>query len=966
MIHICFSLHDKTGNYSKFTGTAMLSLFENTSSKVIIHLLHDNTLTDDNRDKFIQIAERYGAPLKFYNVVELCKKEIDKIEEYLPQAKESIFSIAMFYRFFIPHLLLPQGIEKAFYLDSDIIVNLDIAEFWKIELGDRPFGAITRSSQIKDAGVSDTNKVIALVKENVVKPEDYFNSGVMLMNLKVLHKEEETTLAGIKFISEHPKYIYLDQDVLNYCFSTSYLKLPLKFNRCVMWARFENEWTIDKKIYHYAASRICFIMDSRDPFNQLFMKYFIKTPWVDADKAVAMSCGIPSRKSYSVSVVIPMYNATEFIGECLDSLLAQTFQDFEVIVVDDCSTDDSREIVESYAPKFNGRLKLDKTETNSGGGGYVPRNIGLMLARGEYIQFLDADDMLLCTALETLYKAAILYDADVVYTGSYYRLNAPNDISLYKDGTTKKMGTVQTDLTVNNPTTNLNRLILESGEGNFHNCWTKFVRRDLLAKDRLLFPYLLNAGDYLWIIELYCHARHFLRISTPLYLYRRYNVNSILRTIKEPKEQCLYWFSSFVKFAKRLHELERENEVLAANPLYCLNVFKKHFLWCLNRTDYARKELDSEELFKVLHSEFSKLYSDSSASLLPFLFSLISEEKKSNDYYVAPMNRFKRYVTAKIYVLIDKKIGKDAIQILSVSDDKALFSKPDWWQRNGTCHVIDSYTGNLEIVAKAIVEGQVQISLGGLYVQDPEDKSKRLPYWIDYTKLIVNGKTILNKLTPVWHDKTYRYKFDVKAEEEIKIQIEWLPHRDTRSDISEDVAKIPDSNTEKLREYEALIAELRTALNNRKITPAEAIKNKREEMLRNTARLDIKLKGASSFPIQTISDSEAKIIQPDWMLKGGAGYIVTSHVGKLELVAQAEANGQLNLNLRGMDIKDPKDSSKRLPYWIDYTKLVVNDEVLFDKVTPVWHDKPYYYALDVKAGEKIKIQTEWLPHKSSS
>ncbi len=56
----------------------------------------------------------------------------------------------------------------------------------------------------------------------------------------------------------------------------------------------------------------------------------------------------------AVSIVIPMYNAEKYIGECLDSILAQTFKDFEVIVVDDCSTDKSCAVVESFLPKFNG------------------------------------------------------------------------------------------------------------------------------------------------------------------------------------------------------------------------------------------------------------------------------------------------------------------------------------------------------------------------------------------------------------------------------------------------------------------------------------------------------------------------------------------------------------------------------------------------------------------------------------
>ena len=512
--------------------------------------MHDNTLTDENRDKLIQIAERYGQQLKFYNVEELCADRLAEINNYFPQAKESHFSIAMFYRLLIPYLLLPQGIETAIYLDSDIIVNLDIAEFWQIDLGDKPFGAITRASQFKDEERANTSKNIPLVGEGVVKPEDYFHSGLLLMNLKVLSKEEATILAGMKFVGENPQFIYPDQDVLNYCFSTAYLKLPVKFNRFVMSARPENEWTIDKKIYHFAASRISLVMDTNDPYNQLFMDYFIKTPWAEADTRIALTGGLPSRKYYAVSVVIPMYNEEEFIGECLDSLLAQTFQAFEVIVVDDCSTDNSVEIVKEFAPKFNGRLKLTKTEKNSQTGGYVPRNIGIKLAHGEYVQFLDSDDMILGNALESLYKAAVFYDADVVYTSSFYRLDAPNDIYLYRDGTSRKMAGIRTLLTVDEPTTNLNRLLLESGEGNFRSCWTKFVRRDLLIKNKIFFPNLPTSGDFIWSINAYCHARRFLRISTPFHLYRRYNTNSIGRTIRPAQEQCLYWCSSFVDFTR--------------------------------------------------------------------------------------------------------------------------------------------------------------------------------------------------------------------------------------------------------------------------------------------------------------------------------------------------------------------------------------------------------------------------------
>ncbi len=80
-----------------------------------------------------------------------------------------------------------------------------------------------------------------------------------------------------------------------------------------------------------------------------------------------------------------MYNAEKYIGDCLDNIFIQTFQDFEVIVVDDCSTDRSCDVVESYLSQFNvecEKLKLLRSTKNSGGAG-IPRNTGIRLSRGE-------------------------------------------------------------------------------------------------------------------------------------------------------------------------------------------------------------------------------------------------------------------------------------------------------------------------------------------------------------------------------------------------------------------------------------------------------------------------------------------------------------------------------------------------------------------------------------------------------
>jgi teichuronic acid biosynthesis glycosyltransferase TuaG len=104
------------------------------------------------------------------------------------------------------------------------------------------------------------------------------------------------------------------------------------------------------------------------------------------------------KKEPLVSVIIPLYNAEKYIKETIESVINQTYQNWELIVVDDRSTDSSRDVVNKLAKKDH-RIKLIESETNFGGPAR-PRNIGIDNAKGEYIAFLDADDVWLEQKLE--------------------------------------------------------------------------------------------------------------------------------------------------------------------------------------------------------------------------------------------------------------------------------------------------------------------------------------------------------------------------------------------------------------------------------------------------------------------------------------------------------------------------------------------------------------------------------------
>ena len=343
MIHICLGFQDKTGRYAKFTGTTILSIFENTTAPVTVHILHDDTLTPDNRDKFIYVAGHYGQIVKFYNVEKLFPEKIDEMMRLIPEAENSRVSRGAFYRLLIPQIFPPE-IEKCIYLDSDIIVNLDIKELWQVELDDKIFAAVP---EILSHGTVDVMNIgFELCKDGLVKHEDYFNSGVLVMNLNLLRGEEQTILDGLRFCAQNPRYQdYFDQDVLNYCFSTKTIKLSTKFNRFTSYAREEKE-SLAKKIYHYAGGSFGFGLglDMNDPFNSLWMKYFVKTPWFNENTIRNLYEGFKQAQAdvkKSVMKISATLNGKArvfiIIEKTLDMLLENFFvrEDEDVFVLED-------------------------------------------------------------------------------------------------------------------------------------------------------------------------------------------------------------------------------------------------------------------------------------------------------------------------------------------------------------------------------------------------------------------------------------------------------------------------------------------------------------------------------------------------------------------------------------------------------------------------------------------------------
>jgi len=125
-----------------------------------------------------------------------------------------------------------------------------------------------------------------------------------------------------------------------------------------------------------------------------------------------------------VSIITPSYNSAKYIAQTIESVLAQTYQDWEMIIVDDCSKDNCLEIIELYVQK-DSRIRLHQLEKNSGAS--VARNTAIKLAQGRFIAFLDSDDLWLPQKLEVQISFMINNNLALSYT-AYKKVDADGNV----------------------------------------------------------------------------------------------------------------------------------------------------------------------------------------------------------------------------------------------------------------------------------------------------------------------------------------------------------------------------------------------------------------------------------------------------------------------------------------------------------------------------------------------------------
>ena len=263
-----------------------------------------------------------------------------------------------------------------------------------------------------------------------------------------------------------------------------------------------------------------------------------------------------------ISIVIPTYNLENYIEQCLRTLRVQTFKDFEVIIVDDCSTDKTIEVIKNFASNFEeDQIRIYRLNKNSNNGGATPKNLGLSQAQGEYVLFLDGDDLLTATALQDFIDSAEKFQADMVFTESFGqfkdegRMPQQSDIQVHSQ--------LKPEILVKAPTLDeidLAEKIRQYTSGGIIGFqWNKILRREFLLKNGIKFTLQPIRNDAVFSLECFCLAKS-VRIPSINNLYRlgRIGANSSISGINETKirrwiQDILFGASELQDFCQRFN-----------------------------------------------------------------------------------------------------------------------------------------------------------------------------------------------------------------------------------------------------------------------------------------------------------------------------------------------------------------------------------------------------------------------------
>lgn len=206
-----------------------------------------------------------------------------------------------------------------------------------------------------------------------------------------------------------------------------------------------------------------------------------------------------------VSMIVPVYNSEKTLSRCIDSILNQTYRDFELILLNDGSTDTSGEICDAYAKK-DSRVRVVHKENT---GVSDTRNRGIDLARGEYLQFLDSDDWITPDATALFVRTATEQQCDMVIS-QFYRVIGEH---------VSQKGAIDEDGLMDR-STYANHMMQKPADFYYGVLWNKFYKRSIITEHRLRMDQSISwCEDFMFNLEYVRHTQTIYAMKVPVYYY---------------------------------------------------------------------------------------------------------------------------------------------------------------------------------------------------------------------------------------------------------------------------------------------------------------------------------------------------------------------------------------------------------------------------------------------------------------
>ena len=242
----------------------------------------------------------------------------------------------------------------------------------------------------------------------------------------------------------------------------------------------------------------------------------------------------------AITVVITTYNIESYVIDCVNSVLQNDFQDYEILLIDDCSTDNTFKICEHMA---NSNEKIRAIQRKKNGGAGAARNLGLINARGKYIYFVDGDDLISTTALKILFEAAEKNNADVVHTSYWFVIDDEdfkasnfNKKNIFHD-VNPAAGFLQSDI--------FERIVNEWAKGETAlMIWLNFYRRDFLISNEIRFAEMIAEDMTFSLIDI-SFAEKYLKIPQAVYLHR-VRQGSLVQSKSKSHDRLFFELDSFL------------------------------------------------------------------------------------------------------------------------------------------------------------------------------------------------------------------------------------------------------------------------------------------------------------------------------------------------------------------------------------------------------------------------------------